>query len=516
MSSNAVADVKASLKPQGGGGAAQNQGFSTKRLAMGSSMLKLMESLNPRNMFSRFFEQKLNRNLYTAFGWDAKVSPKDMWAMYNRGGIAHRIVHSYADAVWGSPPEVQVKANKKWVTSWDELAADQNIWSILNRLDSLSQLGQYAILLVGIKGSGKLDTALKADMADSEILFLQPYSDRSAVITAWGIDPTDERFNLPTEYTIYPNRAMQEDGQFQLDNGSKIPSPGMSFKVHWSRVIHVAQGQLEHSTFGTPKLWAVWNYLTDLMKVVGASSESYWQMANRGMHVNIDPELDLEEEDEASLSQEVAEYIDGQRRFIRTRGAEVKSLGSDVANPDGPAKLLVTLIAGTSRIPQRILTGSEAAHNASTQDKGNWADAVDDYRQLTSTPCFMKPLIEGFIRMGVLGKIKLSKVMLQWPNAYKLSPLESAQKANQRAAAANNLAQAVTRLPNLIDRQEAREWVDLPADDKGDELEIDKTVPASGKSGDGGGASDPGSEGGDTATTGSDSNGNGDPPPKQK
>lgn len=467
---------------------------------------------NMRQLFGRMFGlNRRTRNLYDVFGWDVSIGTRDLWEMYRRGGIAKRIVHAYGDATWGSPPTVT--GTTAFTKAFQSLIDDNKLWNIVHRLDKLSQLGQYAVLLVGTDSPN-----LEAPMQNaSKILYLQPYGETSAVITQWGTDPGDPRFGLPMIYTIYPNREkMQELPPGTSTSG--VPTTG-SFRVHWSRVIHIAQGQLESDLFGQPLLWSCWNYLTDLMKVVGGSAESYWLTANRGMQADIDKEMDMNSEDEAALSQEIDDYHLGLRRFIRTRGVKINNLGSDVADPSGPFGTLLTLIAGATGIPSRILVGSEAAHMASTQDKGAWAQKIEEYRALIAQPNFLGPLIDGFTRMGFLPTIA-KKPVITWPDAYRLSPLEIGQMLNQVATAANNLGLAVKNMPKTFSVQEIRRMIgsafdmrlltNMSADPPIGDTQIETPVVApTTKSPDGGTAkSGPGS--GNTATDSTDSNGSGD------
>lgn len=442
--------------------------------------------------------------LYDVFGWDQTITASMLWEAYQRGGIARRIVDAYPDDTWGAPPKL---TGRGFTTQWEQLEEDHNIWSVIHRLDRLSQLGQYAVLLVGTD-RGNLQQPLSNA---SRITFLQPLSERSAVITRWGNDPSNERFGLPVEYTVYPGLARTEDAAMNGGHSGSVPQLG-SYKVHWSRVIHYAQGQLENEVFGVPLLWSVWNYLTDLQKITGGSAESYWLTANRGMQANVEPDMDLDPDDEAALTQEIEEYHQGLRRFIRTRGVEVKSLGSDVADPTGPYKANINLIAGTTGIPQRILLGSESAHQASTQDKGAWAEQVENYRVLTAGPSFLKPTILGLQRMGLLAQVRYSKIKQEWPDAYRLSPLELGQRANQRATALNNIGLAAKNAPNLMTVEEGRDIVGLPEQRKGTtkfEAPVNPAGNEDDQLGDGGSArAGPGS--GTTATPGSDANENGD------
>lgn len=473
-------------------------------------MLWRAMSMIPRELLGRLGGQwGFKRDLYGTFGWDRFITSQDMWRMYSRGGIAKRVVHAYPDAIWGNPPEIV--ATQTFQKAWDQLVEDQDIWSLVHRLDRLCRIGQFSVLLVGLDDSTKLDQPASTTR-DNKILYLQPYSDRSAVITKWGTDPTDSRFNLPMEYTIYPGLAMLEDQQLNQGLIHGRPIQQGSYKVHWSRIIHFSKGGLESLIFGVPDYYAIWNYLQDLQKVVGGSAESYWMTANRGMHADVDKDMELDENDEAALSSEIQEYSDGMRRFIRTRGVTVKALGEGVADPSGPFKVLVSLIGGTCKIPNRILLGSEAAHNASTQDKGNWTEAVDEERKLNSGPAFLKPLIMGFMRLRVVPTIAPGKIIATWPDAYVLSPLEEAQKANQIASAANSLGLAVKNVENLASVEELRGIIGLPAKQVGSTKPQLPAVPTAG----GATAKKPGAGSGTTATPTSDANGKGEPIQAQK
>lgn len=468
------------------------------------------------------------RDPYTTFGWDRSVTPQMLWEMYTRGGIARRIVHAYPDACWSQPPKVT--ATQQWTNAFEALVDDQDLWSIIHRADKLSQLGQYSVILIGTS-----DTNLEMPLvpqAGKGITFLQPYSDRTATIAQYGQDPGNERFGLPVLYQINPGAAALEDRQ--MGNTSGV-GPGTSrgvppnifrgtYKVHWSRVIHICQGGLESSLFGTPLLWAVWNYLTDLQKVTGGSAESYWLTANRGLSANVDKDSVLDPEDEAALNDEMQEYFDGLRRFIRTRGVEVKSLGSEVANPKGPFETLITLIAGTTGIPQRELLGSESGHLASTQDKANWSDRVSSYQTLTAKPNILMPVLLGLMRIGALPTVKKSKIEAEWPPTYSLSPLEQGQRANQVSTALNNIGLAVKNFKVPVSKEEVREMLGLAEKMEGEALEPQDPPPVqpkpggapAGPGGPTGGVPKPGNGSGDSATPGTDSNGQGNPPQTRK
>ena len=392
----------------------------------------------PRNLLARMFgtEGAGKRDLYNVFGWDRMITVQAMFEMYHRGGIAQRVVDAYPDATWAHPPEVyqDVKENDGWTRAFAELAKNTNLYDALHRADRLSRLGRYAIILVGYD---QANLAAPVRGNSRKVLYFQPYSELSAKITEWNTNSASPRFGMPEFYTIYPDLANNEQRGGTMTGDGKMPSRG-SFRVHASRVVHVAQGVMEDEVFGTPMLGSIWNYLCDLMKVVGGSAESYWLTANRGMQVDIDKDAELSDEDAAALSEEVDEYSNQMRRVLRTRGVKVTDLGSRVADPRGPYAVLMQLISGTKGIPQRILLGSEAGHLASTQDKGNWAEQVENNRALGAEPRLLKPLIQNLIAAKALPTPK-ADVVANWPDAYRSGPLERAEISSKISLAANNL-----------------------------------------------------------------------------
>lgn len=381
------------------------------------------------------------RDLYAAFGWDCVISLQQMWEMYSRGGIAHRIVHAYPDATWGRPPQLYIPGNQGWGTEWNTLTKTIGLWDAFQRADVLAGIGRFSVILVGTK-QGALDTPLTPARA-KEITFLQPYGENTVRISEWETDPTNPRFGMPRYYQV--NYATYQN---LMNSGSNrgtenIVMPALrQYRVHASRVIHIARGGLENKIVGVPRYAPIWNYLTDLLKVVGSSSESYWMTAYRGMHADVDKDLDLDPGDEAALTNEIDEYQHNMRRFIRTRGVKVQSLGTDVADPKGAFDVLITLISGTTGIPKRILLGSEAGQLASSQDKGNWAERVEEYRGIHCQPNMLVPFLQWCNDFGIL-QTDLTKVAILWPDAYRMSPLERGQTAAQTARTVANLAKGM-------------------------------------------------------------------------
>lgn len=409
--------------------ATANAGNFSKLKAMTSDLLR---RAGLASLFSGAYGGKRDYN--AVFGYPDVLDVVQMWEMYHRGGIANRIIHAYPDAVWARPPELYVEGNPDWVANWNVFVRQTKLWDALRKADILAGMGRFSVVLVGTTNGNLLMPLRKG----ATITYLQPYSEMNVQISVWETDPTSPRFGMPLFYTIYPNknRTMLER------NTASFAPVASSFKVHYSRIWHIVHGSLESPVFGVPRFAPVWNYLLDMIKIVGSSAESYWMTAYQGIHANIDSEMDMLEDDASDLSDEIDEYQHGLRRFIRTRGVDIKTLGSKVADPKGAFDVVLTLISGATGIPKRILIGSEAGQLASAQDKGNWAERVEEERATFAEPDVILPILQWLNDYGVMD-VPIDDVQFLWPEAYRMSPLERGQTAAQTARTATNLQKAM-------------------------------------------------------------------------
>lgn len=438
---------------------AEIRGFQTIRAFMGSMR---------RSLMGRLTSFGGRRDYGKIFGWDDVITPENMLYMYNRGGIAKRVVDAFPDAIWARPPVLWADGDDAWTAAWHahigDVTSAKKLWNSLHRLDRLASLGHYAVLLIGTDKPG-----LERPLANpKEVRFYQPYGETSAKIDAWDKDPTSPNYGRPIRYRIYPDGG----GGLTMSNTTGTQQAGptrSSFLVHASRVLHVARNNLEDEVYGTPVMAPSWDYLTDLRKVIGSSSESYWLMANRGLQADVDKDMTLSEPDAAALENEVDEFMNGYRRFMRTKGVKIEALDNDVADPSAAFKVLITLISGTSGIPQRILVGSEAGQLASTQDKGNWAERLEEERALHIEPHIIGPYVAKMISLGIL-PMPNGEVKIDWPDAYRMSPLERGQTQAQTARSLANVTKMLeSRNPEaakLLSREELRSLLGFASDNR--------------------------------------------------
>lgn len=362
------------------------------------------------------------RDVDEALGYKAELRPNDFRLRWKRGGIAARIVEAMPKACWRGEGILIEDENPAVTTefegAWEELNAKLNIWSTFQTLDILAGLGQFAVLLIG--APGKPDTELSKTLKASDVAYLSLYGQDRVTIndTDYEIDPLQARFGQPNYYTIK-----------YIRNGVESLR-----KVHWTRIIHVADETLEDPWFGASRLERVWNKLDDLDKVTGGGSEAFWKRVDQGINFRLDPTTPLTTEGKAKMEEQLELYEHGLKKNLRTRGMDVLPLQSDVSNFGPQADAILKQIAGATGIPQRILTGSEVGELASTQDRSNWAERVNDRRMQFCGPRIVKPFVQRMIEHGVFPKPKSETLYtIRWAEIQNLNQIEQASVASTLA-----------------------------------------------------------------------------------
>lgn len=408
------------------------QGFGFRALSVLMQRTGLARLLNTR--FNG------NRDYYSLFGYKDSVQYEDMLAKFLRDGVAKRVVNAPAEALWNNPPQV-MSNNDEWNRAWNNLVVRHKLWLQILKVDRLCGMGSYSCLFIGTDGQWSPEAAATKPRDETKlrnVTYLQPYSMKAAEIDTLEDDPTKPQYMMPKSYELYPFKQTEGTGKTVAS-----PDHGLtSFKAHYTRILHIVEGELENSVYGTPRLEAVFNYLDDLLKVAGGTSETYWLTANRGLQIDIDKDMELDAQDAKDLTDEIEEYQNQVRRFIRTRGTKIQNLGSDVPNPKETFEMLISLIAGSLGMPKRILMGAEAGQLASDQDRANWAEKIENRRTEFGEPVVIFPLIAKLTGLGVLPAPEGLEITVEWPEAFKLNPLEKAQRSAQHARSATNLARA--------------------------------------------------------------------------
>lgn len=399
---------------------------------MGSMVSRMMLALRAGLSFGT------QRDVYRIFGYSRALTVAELRDRVVRQDVVRTCLYKPAEAVWTSPPIVT--GAEEFMTAWNKIVRKHLLWSVLLRADKILGIEPYSILFLGAPGNPETPLS-KTDI----LAYIQPYGASCATVSNFDQNVNSERYGMPEFYNL------------SASDGSK----GMTIKAHWTRCVHMTNELTEQNYTSQPRILVAYNLFDDLAKVVGGSAETFWLTANKGMQVDVDKEMELDEDDAQALSDELDEFQHQLRRYIRTRGVKITNLGSDVADPRGVFEVLVGLLAGTYGIPQRVLMGSEAGQLASEQDRANWAQVVEARRTSVAEPYMLIPLIERLIAVGILPASEDYK--FTWPDAFHMSPLESAQTMAQSARAVVNLSRQAQFGTPVASQEEARLICGLPA-----------------------------------------------------
>lgn len=407
------------------------------------------------------------RKLYEVFGYKVSLDDLDFVAKYQRQDITSRIIDAPPGATWSNPPEM-VKADQKLIDAWEVIVKEKKLWTVMQRADRLSRLSPFSIIFFGFN-DGNIGSELRE--GKRELLYTRSYSSRLVTEVKLVDNDKDPRFGLPDTYKITFDDPQEKTLTSQRIDIGKTKD----ILVHSSRVIHVIENQLEDPIFGTPIIEKIYNLLDDLIKIAGGTAEMYWLAGNRGMQADIDKEMEIDPADADKLAEEIEDYQHELRRFIRTRGVDLKILESKPPDPKATFEMIMALLSGTTGIPRRILLGSEAGQLASEQDRANWAERIGERRILFAEPVILTPVVQLLQLVEILPE---GEFEWKWPSAFILSPLESSMVMAQTARAIGNISRQTgnTQPMQLTSRTEGREIIEL----EGDLPENEILVPAEG------------------------------------
>lgn len=408
-------------------------------------MVKMLRSLSAMLSRSGWMEKAGitfggKRDVYKALGYKQVLMPTDFRARFKRNGVANRVVKAYPLATWRGGFEVvednDPTTETPFEAAWDALARRLRVAQQFRKGDTLGRLGQFAILVIGAPGE---DTSLPVPgkVTANQVEYLMPYSQLETTVFRWDLDPKSSRYGRPDLYTV--------TRQVALAPGLTQGTSSLSRQVHWTRVIHFAEGLLDDMVYGEPCLQPIWNDLDDLEKVRGGGSEAFWNRANGGMQFDLDPDLPLEDEDEddpdsavpkpsasaSGMKKQLGEMEHGLRKNLLTRGVTVTRMGSDVADISKPVSCILGLISTATGIPQRVLSGSEQAKLAGSADRTNWDERVTDRRDEYAT-MLLEEFINRMIEWGALPKP--TQYQVRWSVIRVMDDLQRAEIATEWAA----------------------------------------------------------------------------------
>lgn len=370
------------------------------------------------------------RDLYTSLGYNRLPTFDDFLDRYRRNEIARSVVTTPVSESWKLKPTVSVANDKseKFKKAWEAIVKSTGMWSKLSRLDRLAGIGEYAVLVLGFDDKADLKEELVKGSAKT-LLYATPYSQGTAVVNQTETNTKNARYGLPTVYQIKPKGKTSE-------------------LVHWTRAIHVTEDPLEDEVYGEPRMKVVLNRIDNLELVCGGSSEMYWRGALPGTIFKLPAEANLNPDDAKTqakiedIKTKIEAFVHDLQRDLLVAGIEAQQLQVQIADPSANIESLLSLVSAGSRIPKRILMGSERGELASSQDEENWLSMIDTRNQDFCEVVILRPTIDRLIYAGVLDE-PAGGYTLDWPDHRTKSDKEVADTAVATSTALRNYVESL-------------------------------------------------------------------------
>jgi uncharacterized protein len=386
------------------------------------------------------------RDTYKALGYPKELLFDSYWSFYTREHIAKRVVDAPVNACWQKPPSISEQEEgdeTQFEEAWNSIVKEKKIWHYMSRVDKLSGIGEFGILLLGFNDGAILEEEVTRA---SELLYIRPYKQNRVVVEKFVSDPSDVRYGLPELYKIDISTTESTNGNI-ADNST-------STMVHWSRILHIADELMEDDIYGTPRLMNVYNLISGLHLVAGGSGEMFWRGAFPGLAFILDKDAEIDpSQDMTAVNTEINDYIHDLNRTMRVQGMDIKNLAPQVADPSKHVEVLITLIAGAREIPKRILVGAERGELGGDRDENAWNKKIRERQTNYCDPMMIRPLINRLIEFGVLPEPK-DEYEVVWDDITVPTEEEESKvaktKAETIAVYANSVGASEVLPPNIF------------------------------------------------------------------
>ena len=366
------------------------------------------------------------RDVYQALGYppSGELTYMHYLSKYLRQDIAKAVIDRPIRGTWQGPLELVesgVTEDTEFEKAWAKLCRDIGVKAVLARLDRLTGIGRYGVLLLGLDDVQSRE-GFKVEVRDGKrkLKYIRPFGENTAKISTFDKNPKSSRYGKPILYDITASEP--NGGEFVV-------------QVHYSRILHVTDEPLESEIYGTPRLEAIYNRLLDLDKIVGGDAEMFWRGARPGFEGKVDPEYQITEAVKKDLLDQVNEYEHDLRRFLINEGVELKALAQQIADPGPHLDSILKCISAETGIPVRVLSGSERGELASSQDSSEWKEYLQTRREDHAGPNIVRPFVSMLLKYGILPMPAEEDYIVKWNDLFALSEKAKVEIGKARATA---------------------------------------------------------------------------------
>lgn len=399
------------------------------------------------NFFRALMEQK--RDINKECNYPDVITAPDYRAMFDREGLAARVVKLFPEETWSHDPDVFETDDQDEETAFEKsfkLNAEHfGLFSFLQRADIMSGIGSFGVILLGVNDGKKLsepiegidvngdkvgatptdpatpttkppvanllttvkeepetkDPDISIPLAKRQLLFLRVFDEALVEIVEYEKSEQSKRFGQPTLYNLKFIDVTTTAGSVQ-----EMITKTTDEKVHWSRIIHIADNCLSSEVIGTPRMQNVYNRLYDLRKILGADGEGFWKGGFPGISIETQAGIENPELNVETTAEMMSDYMEGMKRYLALVGMTAKSLAVEIGDPTPHFTIQMQAIAVSIGCPLEVLLGNNVAKLSVGAGDGpqqrTWKQRVMRRQNTYVTPNIIRKFVDRLIAIDVL------------------------------------------------------------------------------------------------------------------
>jgi uncharacterized protein len=378
-------------------------------------------------MFPGYFPEA-KHNHYRDFGWPENLTFAQLYAMYQRNGLARAGIEKTILKTWQDNPDIwETKEPKESIIEADirQRFADLRLWSRLADTDRRSLVGGYAGLILRFADSKRFQEPVDRVPGGLEgLVEVIPAWAGQLTVANWNTDEASEGYGQPTMYQFLESAVGNDTLKTR------------AFMLHPDRVILWSADGTVHARSA---LEPGFNDLMTMEKVSGAGGEGFWKNAKSAPVLQIDKEARLADmaaamgvEEAAvadAMNDQVGDWQKGFDKLLMLQGMEAKTLGITLPIPEHFFSIALQGFAASLNIPLKILVGNQTGERASTEDARDWSQTNMARRESTARPN-IQALINLLERVGIMPE---RDWRLNWSDLTEASMAEKIERAEKMA-----------------------------------------------------------------------------------
>jgi len=405
--------------------------------SVGASTLRIRDQL--QGLLGESHNGK--RDIYEVYGYNQDYSFYKSLQYARREGIANRVAFGIPASCWRNGFSVVegTREEEGEVVLDDEinLLNKKEVFSRLERADTLNRIGAFSVLYVGIPdGLDPREPVGKVQGNAIDAVYFKPFDYQGVTVSQYNQDASSERYGMPELYQM----------QITTTGDERKTQEVQSIIAHYTRVIHMAENLLSSDLEGIPALEPIFNRILDIDKAVGGAAEAYFRNARGKYSFEVDKDFasDLINNPEAKKQFDDAgqKFTNNWQDQITTVGAKANALNTPHASPLDTVRVALWSISGNTGIPIRVLTGEGSGQLAGSEDRLTYNALISD-RQDHVCSRWVTNLLEMLSFSGVIGALP-ENYFIKWPLDEPLTEIGKAELANKRADTLDKLTKAAS------------------------------------------------------------------------